>query len=109
MSSGKAWAGAGAPKVSDTHVVALYDSKTGKIKHLHSVTVFEGGRPISEKEAIAAARVRAAKAGHKVASLSLKTSKDATHAARPHHIDLKSGKFVALSSPVRKGKRKPKP
>lgn len=51
--------GGRAPKVADAHVVALYHPSTGKIAHVHSVTVFEGARPVSEKEAIEAAKALA--------------------------------------------------
>src|SRR5690349_10117438 len=47
------------PRVTDVHVIALYEQDTGRIKHVHTVTVFEGGRNITEKEAIEAARTHA--------------------------------------------------
>ena len=52
-------AGAG-PKVSDTHVVAIYDPSDNRVIHLHHVVIFEGGKPVSkedaESEALAAVR-----------------------------------------------------
>jgi hypothetical protein len=88
--------GGRAPKVSDIHVVALFDPKTGNIRHVHTITVFEGGRAISERQAIESARAQAAKSGLKTEGLEIKTSRDAVHGRFPHRIDLKSKEFVAL-------------
>jgi hypothetical protein len=90
------------PKVADTHVVALYHPQTGKISHVHSVTVFEGGRAVSEKEAVETAKALAKKAGHSVDTLSIKVSKDLMHGRKPHRIDVKTGDFVPLEMPKRR-------
>jgi hypothetical protein len=84
------------PKVADTHVVALYHPVSGKILHMHSVTVFEGGRAVSQEEAIETAKKLASKTGLKIAGLEVKLSKDLNHARKPHRIDVKSGEFVAV-------------
>jgi hypothetical protein len=94
--------GGASPAIVDTHVVALYDAKSGKIAHLHAVTVFEGARKVSEKEAIDAARAQATKLGHHVDALKSAVSKDAAIAARPHRIDVASGRFIALRAPPMK-------
>ena len=94
--------GGRAPEIADTHVVALYNPETGKIMHLHTVTVFTGGRAVTEAQVIEAAKARAAKAGHRVEHLKVKTSTNATHGRAPHRIDISSGKFVALSGKRRK-------
>ena len=88
--------GGRAPEVSDTHVVALYHPDTGKIVHLHTVTVFKGGRVVTEKEAIDAAVANALKVGHQTEHLKVKTSKDPAHGRSPHRIDLDSGRFIAV-------------
>jgi hypothetical protein len=89
--------GAGnAPNVSDVYAVVLYDPETGLIRHVHNVTVFEGGRPVSEEEAIQTAVTRAAQVGHRTESLKIKVSKDARHGRSPHRIDLNTGDFVRL-------------
>lgn len=84
-----------APKVVDTHVVALYD-ETGRIHHSHTVHVHQGGRGISEDEAIQAAYRHARGLGHDTSRLQLKVSKNPEHGHFPHAIDLNSGKFVAI-------------
>jgi hypothetical protein len=88
------------PKVADTHVVALYHPD-GKIAHVHSVTIFEGGRAVDEKEAIETAKKLARKAGHSVDKLGVKVSKNLMHGRRPHRIDIKSKEFVAVAMPKR--------
>lgn len=88
--------GGNAPKVVDNYVVALYVPETGIIRHVHTVTVFEGGRAVDENEAIRRAHEKATKAGHQTSHLKVKVSKNADHGQRPHHIDLKTGEFVAV-------------
>ena|SRR5271166_2150945 len=85
-----------APQVSDVHVVVLYDPNTGSIRHVHNVTVYEGGQPVSEKEAIDTALARASRAGHRTESLKIKVSKDPRHGRSPHKIDPTTGDFVPL-------------
>jgi len=89
-------------KVADIHVVALYHPETGKISHVHSVTVFEGGRAVSEKEAVETAKGLAKKAGHSIEGLAVKVSKDLMHGRKPHRIDVKSGEFVPLEMQKRR-------
>jgi len=89
--------GGNARRISDIHVVAVYDPESGRIAHLHTVTVFEGGRSVSEKEAVSAAMTFAQKAGHQVQRFKTKVSKDARHGKSPHRIDVRSGDFVAVS------------
>jgi len=79
----------------------LVRSGTGKIAHVHSVTVFEGGRAVTEKEAVDTAKSLAKRAGRPIAELAVKVSKDLSHAHRPHHIDAKSGEFVPAATPKR--------
>lgn len=90
-----------APKVVDCHVVALYEPDTGNIRHLHSVTVFEGARPVSEQEALRRALENASKAGHKTEHLKVATSKNYEHGAHPHRIDVDTGSFIPLPEPSR--------
>jgi len=89
-------------EVVDTHVVALYDAETGRIAHVHTVTVFKGGSPVTEKEAIEAARKVANKSGVKTDRLKIKVSKDAAHGRGPHRIDVASGNFLPLPAHKRK-------
>ena len=85
------------PKVADVHVVALYQPSSGKIVYVHSVTVFEGARVVSEQEAVETAKSLARKAGHAVQELGVKLSKDMMHASKRYQIDVSSGEFVPLA------------
>ena len=85
-----------AHEVVDFKVVALYDPTTGKILHTHTVKVFKGGRPVSEKEAVDTAHGHAKRIGHDVARLKTKVSTKLEHAERPHRIDPKTEEFVQL-------------
>jgi hypothetical protein len=89
--------GGTAPKIANNHIVALYESASGKIRHLHCVTVFEGGASVSENQAVTDAQKAAAKFGHNVKDLKVKTSTDRAHAIRPHRIDVSTGNFVPLT------------
>jgi len=95
-----------APAISDYHVVAFYHPETGAIRHLHTVTVFAGGRAVDEAEAVRRAHEKATAAGHNLSRLKFKVSKDPEHGHRPHRIDLKTGHFVA--APLRPGPPRPK-
>ena len=86
-----------APKVTATQVIALYDPETGRIHHCHTVHVHQGGREVSEKEAIEAAHRHARRMGHDTGHLKVKVSADPAHGHSPHVIDLRSGEFVARS------------
>lgn len=92
-----------APKVADYWVIALYNSDSGAIRHLHTVTVFEGGHRVAETEAIQRAQDMASKAGHDISQLKHRVSKRFEHGHRPHRIDLKTGDFVALELKRRHG------
>ena len=93
--------GGKAPKIADTHVVAHFDPSTGRIAHVHSITVFEGAPAVSEEQALASARSAAKKCGISLEGLQAKHSKQIIHARTPHRIDLASGNFVALDRPSR--------
>lgn len=90
--------GGEAPRVSDVRVVALYDPQTGRIAHVHTVTVFEGGREVSEREAIETAKGQAERMGHRVEGLEVKVSRDPVHGRSPHRIDTASGEIVAVAA-----------
>jgi hypothetical protein len=86
-----------APKVIATRVVALYDAKTGRIHHSHTVHIHAGGRDVAEQEAIQAAYRHARRLGHDPARLNVKVSTNPEHGHFPHAIDVASGEFVAIS------------
>ncbi|MFE9576409.1 hypothetical protein ACFYO1_08515 [Nocardia sp. NPDC006044] len=94
------WLSAGsAPPVESTLVVALYEPETGKIRHLHSVTVFRGARGTDEAEAIAVARQSAVKYHDDAANLAVATTDD-PRCLSPHRIDPSTGRFVPLTHPA---------
>lgn len=91
-----------APSVEATRVVALYESTTGRIRHLHSVTLLAGADPITDAEAIAAAKEFAAKHHGDVEDLAVATSEDPRH-LMPQRIDPSSGEFVPME-PARRSR-----
>ena len=92
----------GAKSFSVTHVqvVALYDPKDGRIKHMHVVSSMSGAKPVSQEEAIAQAKERASKRHENVEHLAIALSNDGEHANRSYRIDLKTKAFVPLTSAV---------
>jgi hypothetical protein len=92
-----------APKIVSTRVIALYHPVTGRIHHLHTVHVHQGGRAIPEAEAIDEAHMHAKRLGHETRDLKVKVSENAEHGHRPHRIDPSTGEFArALSEASRK-------
>ncbi|MCI0359364.1 MAG: hypothetical protein L0211_12875 [Planctomycetaceae bacterium] len=83
-------------EAADFKAVAVYEPSAGKIVHMHIVKVFEGGRAVSEQEAVETAHREAKRLGHDIAKLRTKVSTDSKHATLPHRIDIKTGDFVAL-------------
>jgi hypothetical protein len=62
----------GRPVPDDSSKVCiLYDAKTGRVVHVHGVTVLEGGQPISESELEERARSRAVAIGRSVSGLKI--------------------------------------
>jgi hypothetical protein len=85
-----------APRLIRTKVVALYDTATGRIKHLHTAHTYEGAEDVTDTDAIARAQRNASALGHDIDKLSTAVSSNAKHASVPHRIDIASGHFVAL-------------
>ena len=96
---------AGAHGIAELKVVALYQPDSGRVIHVHVVTVFKGGRSVSEQEAIDAAHKHAARLGHVVSELKTKVSSDYRHASRPHWVDPRTDQFVPLPIPQIKARR----
>src|SRR2546426_11257576 len=63
--------GGKAPQVIETHMVALYRPSDGRVLHLHTVRVFEGGRKVSREEAEAELQAHATRLGHDLGSLKI--------------------------------------
>lgn len=75
-------------------VVALYEPHSGNIVHMHTVTMFKGGRVVSEKEAVDTAHKEAASRGHALAGLKTKVSSNYEHAQHCNRVDPDTGEFV---------------
>jgi len=103
MASGS---GGNVPRVVSTRVVALYRESDGRVVHLHTVRVFEGGRGVSREEAESNARANAARHGHEAAMLR------AHHSAELppgdfgfYHVDASTGRLVG-KNPASPSRRK---
>ena len=83
------------PKCIGTHTVALFDPKTGQVRHLHHALIFEGPRPTdAAMEEVArrnAAHPRFAVKGKTLEALHLR---DVPLPKGPHRVDLKHRKLV---------------
>jgi hypothetical protein len=94
-----------AHEIAELKIVALYQPDSGKVMHVHVVTMFKGGRSVSEQEAVDAAYKHAARLGHVVTELKSKVSSDHLHASRPHWVDPRTSEFVPLPLPRMKARR----
>ncbi len=92
--------GSGRPSnVESIQVVVLYETATGRIVHREVVTTFAAGRRVPVGEAVASARLQAARVGHPIHLLRAKVSHDPRHATGRHRIDLDTGKFIEVPVP----------
>jgi hypothetical protein len=91
MSSGS---GGRVPRVVNTMVVALYRPGDGRVVHLHTVRVFEGGRAIGRDEAEKTALANAARHGHDVASLRVHHASDLPGNFGSYFLDPATGKLA---------------
>ena len=87
------------PPIETVFVVALYNAKTGVIRHLHTSVIFKGGRKILEKEAVSIAKSNALQQGHGIKGLKVLASTDIKHSQGPHRIDVKNKRFIKLRAP----------
>jgi len=83
--------------VEHVQVVALYDPKDGRIRHIHSVTTLRGAKQVSQDQVISEAKGLASRRHKNVGALAIALSNDAEHISRPHRIDLKTKAFVPIS------------
>lgn len=83
------------PRCVGTHLVALFDPKTGKVHHLHHALIFEGQRPTEESlEAIARRNAEHPRFHVKHHGLQALHLRDAAVPHGPHRVDLKNYKLV---------------
>ena len=94
--------GGAMPKVTSSHVVALYRPGEGRVVHVHAVRVFEGGRPVTRDEAEKAARANAERRGHDIRSLKIVYTDELPGDFGRFHVDAVSGRLVGTEAPPRK-------
>jgi hypothetical protein len=75
--------------------VALYKADTGRVVHTREVTMFAGGRIVSEQEAVEDALSQAVRLGHALAALRAEATLDHPDAAAPYRIDFTTGELLA--------------
>ena len=85
-----------APGVVAIRVVALYRRNDGRVVHLHTVQIFQGGRDVSREAAERGARASAKAIGHDVDSLGALHLDQAPSEAGPYRADVASGMLEAL-------------
>ena len=86
----------GLPAVAHVQVVALYDLDDGRIEHLHMVTTLSGVTPLTQNEAIEAAKRHAGRHIANVEDLGVALSNEEEHGLLPHTIDVGTKVFVPL-------------
>jgi hypothetical protein len=86
-------------EIEQVQVVALYDSRTGSIRHIHTVTTLAGAPRTHHEDAIAGAKAYAARRHSNVDQLAVALSNDVEHARHPHYVDPKTGTFVPGNAP----------
>lgn len=91
------------PKVSATHIVALYDPTNGRVVHLHQVVVFEGGKSISQEDAQREIIDKARRRGHDVDRLEVLYVGDRLPGKGGHfRVDIASKRLIPLEAPARR-------
>ena len=80
-------------------IVAMYEPATGKISYKHVASAFQGGRIVSEEEALKTAQDLATRASLDVTQLKLKVSNYTEHIRPEYQIDPSTGEFVFAAIP----------
>jgi len=101
MTIGSTSSAGNAPALADEQFVAVYDPNDGRIIHLHTVRVFEGGRSVSREESEQGALEAARKHGHDTARAQTLHTKEAPGRG-VHRVNLKTMRLVALDKPPRR-------
>jgi hypothetical protein len=92
--------GGSMPRVVSSRVVALYSPEDGRVVHVHTVRVFEGGKPVSREEAESAARSHAGRHGHNVASLKVLHADELPGDFGLYRVDPAAGRMIGGEAPV---------
>src|SRR5437660_467534 len=95
--------GGNAPKVSATHLVAVYDPADGRVVHMHHVLVMEGGKPVSAEQAEKEAVEHVKRRGRDAGSLRTLLAERHLHSHRGlFRVDVANQKLVPMEHPVRR-------
>jgi hypothetical protein len=101
------------PRVVATRVVAIYRPDDGRVVHMHTVRVFEGGRDVGREEAEEAARAHAARIGHDLSALAVHhhEGEELPGHFGAYSVDAASGRLVGRELPEgakRNDRRRPR-
>lgn len=91
--------GGNMPRVVSTRVVAIYRPGDGRVVHMHTVRVFEGGRDVSREEAESTALAHALQIGHDVTALKVHHAEELPGHFGVFHVDEASGRLVGRELP----------
>jgi hypothetical protein len=92
-----------APGIASEQAYVVYDVRTGHIRHVHRVTVFEGASAPSQKEGEARAMSTAQQSGHPIEHLRvLAVELGDLHASVPQRVDLQTLRLVIADSSLSK-------
>ena len=104
--------GGNMPRVIATRVVAIYRPADGRVVHMHTVRVFEGGRDVGREEAEQTARSHAARIGHDLSALRVHHAEEVPGHFGAYYVDAASGRLVGRELPdgaKRRDRRRPRP
>lgn len=96
------------PRVVSTRIVALYRPSDGRVMHLHTVRVFEGGRAVTRDEAERTAKANAARHGHDVNSLEVLHADELPGDFGRYHVNVEAGRLVGIELPERASRIPPR-
>lgn len=92
-----------APAIACEQAYVVYDVRTGHIRHVHRVTMFEGASAPSQKEGEARAMGTAQQFGHPIEHLRVLAVKPGDlHASMPQRMDLQTLRLVMADSSLSK-------
>ena len=89
------------PKIQQVHAVAIYDSKTGRIRHMHRVFILEGAKVPDRKSIENEALTQAKRLGHKVDELKLLYIPHLANYNAMYRVDVRKQALIELQPPPR--------
>jgi hypothetical protein len=105
--------GTNPPEIASESVYVVYETKTGRIVNVHTVTNFKGGRGQNSKEEQSRILAAAKGFGLRTEGLKVLAVTGRVDLTVPTRVDLKTGKLTGTeaakkSASSKRGKRKPK-